>query len=90
MVHGRPRQGCTGSPQLFVMTVNMIIREILEITVGYRDEVFSISHSFLCGRWTADGTANELPTRLTYRVKTVNQYTGSLGQTLLTKIVNVL
>ena len=23
-------QGCTGSPQLFVMIVNMIIREILE------------------------------------------------------------
>ena len=35
-------QGCTGSPQLFVMIVNMIIREILESTVGYRVEAFYI------------------------------------------------
>ena len=36
------RQGCTGPPQLFVMIVNMIIREILGSTVGYRDEAFYI------------------------------------------------
>ena len=28
-------QGCTGSPQLFVMIVNMIIRDILERTLWY-------------------------------------------------------
>ena len=44
-------QGCTGSPQLFVMIVNMIIREILESTVEYRDipstyQLFSL--------WTMD------------------------------------
>ena len=40
------RQGCTGSPQLFVMIVNMIIREILGSTVGYRDEAFYIPALF--------------------------------------------
>ena len=40
------RQGCIGSPQLFVMIVNMIIREILESTVGYRDEAFFIPPFF--------------------------------------------
>ena len=39
------RQGCTGSPQLFVI-VNMIIREILESTVGNRDEAFYIPALF--------------------------------------------
>ena len=39
-------QGCTGSTQLFVMIVNMIIREILGNTVGYRDEAFYISALF--------------------------------------------
>ena len=42
--------GCTGSSQLFVMIVNMIIREILESTVGYRkfrDEAFYIPALFL-------------------------------------------
>ena len=29
------RQGCTGSPQLFVMIVNIITRDIIETTVGY-------------------------------------------------------
>ena len=40
------RQGCTGSPQLFVMIMNMIIREIQESTVGYRDEAFYIPAHF--------------------------------------------
>ena len=39
-------QGCTGSPQLFVMIVNMIIREILDSTVGYRDEALYIPALF--------------------------------------------
>ena len=40
------RQGCTGSSQRFVMIVNMIIREILESTVGYRDEASYIPAIF--------------------------------------------
>ena len=36
------RQGCTGSPHLFLIIVNMIIREILLSTVRYRDEAFYI------------------------------------------------
>ena len=32
------RQECTGSPRLFVMIVNMIIKEIISSTLGYRDE----------------------------------------------------
>ena len=40
------RQGCTGSPQLFVMIVNMIIQEIITSTLGYRDEKFYIPALF--------------------------------------------
>ena len=36
------RQGCTGSPQLFLMIVNMIINEIISSTLRYRDENFYI------------------------------------------------
>ena len=34
------RQGCTGSPQMFVLIVNMIIRAITASTLGYRDSEF--------------------------------------------------
>ena len=40
------RQRCTGSPQLFVMLVNMIIRDILVCTLGYCDENFYIPALF--------------------------------------------
>ena len=36
------RQGCTGSPQLFVMVVNIVINSIVESKLGYRDEEFYI------------------------------------------------
>ena len=32
------RQGCTGSPQLFVMVVNIVTNNIIESKLGYRDE----------------------------------------------------
>ena len=35
-------QGFTGSPQLFVMVVNIVINSIVESKLGYRDEVFYI------------------------------------------------
>ena len=39
---GGIRQGCTGSPQLFVMVVNMVINSIVESGLGYRDEKFYV------------------------------------------------
>ena len=36
------RQGCTGSPQLFVMVVNIVINSIVESKLSYRDEGFYI------------------------------------------------
>ena len=36
------RQGSTGSPQLFVMVVNIVINSIVERKLGYRDEEFYI------------------------------------------------
>ena len=36
------RQGCTGSPQLFVMLVNIVTNNIMETKLGYRDEEFYI------------------------------------------------
>ena len=36
------RQGCTGSPQLFVMVINIDINSIIERKLGYRDEEFYI------------------------------------------------
>ena len=36
------RQGCTGSPQLFVMAVNIVINSIVESKLDYRDEGFYI------------------------------------------------
>ena len=36
------RQGCTGSPQHFVMVVNIIINSIIESKLGYRDKEFYI------------------------------------------------
>ena len=36
------RQGCTGTPQLFVMVVNIVINSIIESKLGYRDEKFYI------------------------------------------------
>ena len=35
-------QGCTGSLQLFVMVVNIVINSIIESKLGYRDEEFYI------------------------------------------------
>ena len=40
------RQGCTGSPQLFVMVVNIVINSIVESKLGYRDEEFYIQVLF--------------------------------------------
>ena len=37
-VTGGVRQGCTGSPQLLVMVVNIIINSIVESKMGYRDD----------------------------------------------------
>ena len=37
-VTGGIRQGCMGSPQLFVMVVNMVINSIVESGLGYRDD----------------------------------------------------
>ena len=40
---GGIRQGCTASPQLFVMVVNMVIHSIVESGLGYsRDEKFYV------------------------------------------------
>ena len=39
-------QGCTGSPQLFVLIVNTIIRAITACTLGYRDNEFYIPALF--------------------------------------------
>ena len=36
------RQGCTGSPQLFVMVVNITINSIVESRMGYRDDDFYV------------------------------------------------
>ena len=36
------RQGCTGSLQLFVMVVNIVINSIIKSKLGYRDEEFYI------------------------------------------------
>ena len=36
------KQGCTGSPQLFVMVVNMVINSIVESGLGCRDEKFYV------------------------------------------------
>ena len=41
-VTGGIRQGCTGSPQLFVMVVNMVINSIVEGGLGNRDEKFYV------------------------------------------------
>ena len=41
-VIGGIRQGCTGSPQLFVMVVNIIINSIVESRMGYRDDDFYV------------------------------------------------
>ena len=41
-VTGGIRQGCTGSPQLFVMVVNIIINSIVESRMGYRDDDFYV------------------------------------------------
>ena len=41
-VTGEIRQGCTGSPQLFVMVVNFIINSIVESRMGYRDDDFYV------------------------------------------------
>ena len=38
------RQGCTGSPQLFVLIVNMIIKAITASTLGYRHINFIYMH----------------------------------------------
>ena len=40
------RQGCTGSSQLFVMMVNIIINSILDSGMGYRDEEFYVPEMF--------------------------------------------
>ena len=40
------RQGCTGSPQLFVLIVNMIIRAITASALRYRDNEFYIPALF--------------------------------------------
>ena len=40
------RQGCTGSPQLFVIVVNIIIYGILDSGMGYRDEEFYVPALF--------------------------------------------
>ena len=39
---GGIRQGCTGSPQLFLMVVNIIINSIVESRTGYRDDDFYV------------------------------------------------
>ena len=36
------KHGCTGSPQLFVIVVNIIINSIVEIRMGYRDDDFYV------------------------------------------------
>ena len=41
-VTGGIRQGCTGSPQLFVMVVNNIINSIVGSRMGYRDDDFYV------------------------------------------------
>ena len=41
-VAGGIRQGCTWSPQLFVMVVNIIINSIVESRMGYRDDGFYV------------------------------------------------
>ena len=40
------RQGCTGSPQLFLLIVNMIIRAITVSTLSYRDNELYINALF--------------------------------------------
>ena len=49
-VTGGIRQGCTGSPQLFVMVmvVNIIINSIVESRMGYRDDDFYVPVLFYC------------------------------------------
>ena len=44
-------QGCTGSPQLFVMVVNIVINSIVESKLGYRDEEFYIPVLFYADDW---------------------------------------
>ena len=36
------RQGCTGSPQLFVMVVNLIIKKICNTRLGFRNDLLYI------------------------------------------------
>ena len=52
-VTGLIRQGCTGSPQLFVMIVNIIINSIVESRMGYRVDDVHVPVLFY-----ADGCAN--------------------------------
>ena len=35
------RQGCTGSPQLFLMVINVIIKRIMETGLGFQNEKIS-------------------------------------------------
>ena len=41
-VPGGIKQGCTGSPQLFVTVVNIVINNIIDSKLGYWDEEFYI------------------------------------------------
>ena len=54
------RQGCTGSPQLFIMVINVIIKRIMETGLGFRNEKIYVPALFYaddgmlmmeCWRW---------------------------------------
>ena len=69
------RQGCTGSPQLFVMVGNIVINSIVESKLGYRDEEFYIPVLF----YADDGLLWPDPVRREEMIQMVVEVAGKCG-----------